>query len=43
MNSELTNKLKILQKDNNSKYENNSTSYIKIIELMEEIKIKDKK
>ena len=41
MNNELTNKIQLLKVDDNSKIENNSTSYIKIIELMEEIKTKD--
>ena len=41
MNNESTNKIQLLKVDDNSKIENNSTSYIKIIELMEEIKTKD--
>jgi len=41
MNDELTNKIQLLKAGDNSKIENNPTSYIKIIELMEEIKIKD--
>jgi len=40
MNDELTNKIQLLKAGDNSKIENNPTSYIKIIELMEEIKAK---
>ena len=40
-NNELTNKLQLLTSNDNPTYENNPISYIKIIELIEEIKKKN--